>query len=290
MATTGHILYQADEQNEQVDGFDAIEPRLLLLGRFVSTGQWYLDPLCHDFYTISFVQQGHASVTVAGKTHTVTPGSVLLYSPNVSYHAHNNEPYMDYHTLIYRFTTGNTTTLPTQFPASTTLCLQRLLGMIHKQALATPINHRVIKTLLLEVLELAYAPTHVHNQQPQATRVTKAMQLIRDHLHEPFDLATLARRINVSPSHLAHLFKQHADTTAGAYYLSLKMDRAKALLCDSQTSLKQIATDLGYTTIHHFTRRFTAVVGMPPGEFRKQQHLAAAQRTQAISEDGGPII
>ena len=223
MATTSHILYdtQADDAH-----FAAIQPQLLTLGRFVSTGRWYIDPLQHDFYTISYVQQGHASVTVDGQSHHMHPGSVLLYSPNVSYHAHNDEPYMDYHTLIYRFTTGNKTRLPTTFPTSVTLVLQRLLGMIHKQALASPIQHRVIKTLLLEVLELAYSPTQAHAQHPQATRVTQAMQLIRESLHKPFSLIQLAEQLSVSPSHLSHLFKQHADTTAGAYYLSLKMDNA----------------------------------------------------------------
>lgn len=287
MATTGHILYEADEHAKS---FDAIEPRLLMLGRFVSTGQWFINPLKHDFYTISYVQQGHASVTVDSVCHHVQAGSVLLYSPQIPYHAHNDEPYMDYHTLIYRFTAGNTTRLPTEFSPSATLALQRLLSMIHKQTMTQPINHRVIKTLLLQVLELAYTPARVQTQHPQATRVTEAMQLIREHLHKPFDLATLAERLSVSPSHLSHLFKQHANTTAGAYYLSLKMDQAKAMLCDGHRSLKQIADDLGYTSIHHFTRRFTAIVGMPPGEFRKQQIHSARLRSQAISADGGPVV
>ncbi|HCD34492.1 MAG TPA: hypothetical protein DER01_18935 [Phycisphaerales bacterium] len=287
MVTTSHILFNAQAG---VDDFAAIEPQLLMLGRFVSTGRWYIDPLQHDFYTISYVQQGHATVTVEGESHHVHPGSVLMYSPNVSYHAHNDEPYMDYHTLIYRFTTGNDTPLPTTFAQSTTLMLQRLLGMIHKQALAKPIQHRVIKTLLLEVLELAYTPGQVQTQHPQATQVTQAMQLIREYLHEPFSLTQLAERLSISPSHLSHLFKQHADTSAGAYYLSLKMDKAKAMLCDTTHSLKHIADKMGYTSIHHFTRRFTAVVGLPPGEFRKQQQAISTQRIKANSDDGGPVV
>jgi AraC-like DNA-binding protein len=67
------------------------------------------------------------------------------------------------------------------------------------------------------------------------------------------------------------------------------MDHAKQLLCDPASSLKQVAEQMGYATIHQFTRRFTAVVGIPPGEFRKQQLQVDAQRVRVVSTDGGPV-
>ncbi len=287
MSTTGHILYQADQREE---AFAKLQPRLIFLGRFVSTGRWFLKPLKHDFYTLSYVQQGHAKITVGNQTHHAKPGQVLLYSPSVSYRAQNVSPYMDYQTLIFRFTTGEQTRLPSTFAASTTLALQRLLGMIHKQVLAARIDQRVIKSLLLEILELAYKPASRQTVSPQATRVLDAMQWLREHLDEPFDMQRLAGSLNISASHLAHQFKEHADTSAGAYYLSLKMDQAKAMLCDSDLSLKAIADELGYASIHHFTRRFSAVVGMPPGAFRLAQSQGAEKRIELVPEDGGPIV
>jgi AraC-like DNA-binding protein len=287
MTTTGHILYEADDREK---AFAKLQPRLIFLGRFVSTGRWYLNPLEHDFYTISYVQQGHAKITVDNKAHHARAGSILVYSPFVSYRAQNVSPYMDYQTLIFRFTTSENTRLPTTFAPSATLVIQRLLGMIHKQVLTAVPDHRVIKTLLLEILELAYKPAGKSNPLPQASRVLDAMQWIREHLDEPFDLPLLAQSLNISTSHLSHLFKQHADTSANAYYQSLKMDQAKALLCDSDLSLKAVADRLGYASIHHFTRRFSAVVGMPPGAFRQSQNQSADQRTELISEDGGPVV
>ncbi|MAX23586.1 MAG: hypothetical protein CMJ19_03695 [Phycisphaeraceae bacterium] len=287
MSTTGHILYEANQREE---AFAKLHPRLIFLGRFVSTGRWFLKPLEHDFYTLSYVQQGHAKITVGNKTHHAKPGQVLLYSPSVSYRAQNVSPYMDYQTLIFRFTTGEQTRLPTTFADSTTLALQRLLGMIHKQVLATHVDHRVIKSLLLEILELAYKPATKHAASLQATRVLDAMQWIREHLDEPFDMQRLAGSLNISASHLAHQFKEHADTSAGAYYLSLKMDQAKAMLCDSDLSLKAIADELGYASIHHFTRRFSAIVGMPPGAFRQTQSQSAEKRIELVPDNGGSIV
>jgi AraC-like DNA-binding protein len=214
---------------------------------------------------------------------------MLLYSPHCPYHAHNDEPYMDYHTLIFRFTLGDQTRLPARFAASSTLAVARLLNMIHKQVTQETPDQRTIKTLLLEIMEHAHHPKHAALRHPQAGRVLDAMQLIRKQLGQPFSLASLAKQLHCSPSHLSHLFKQHADTSAGAYYLSLKMDHAKQLLCDPASSLKQVAEQMGYATIHQFTRRFTAVVGIPPGEFRKQQLQVDAQRVRVVSTDGGPV-
>ena len=286
MSTTEHILFKAQSTPK---GFDAIEPRLILLARYVSTGRWYVPELCHDFYTISYVQQGHASVNINNQTVEVHPGSILLYSPHCPYHAHNNEPYMDYHTLIFRFCVGDHSQLPARFAAHSTLAITHLLNTIHKQVLEPQVNHRIVKSLLLEIMEHAHAPQTNH-QTPQTSHVLQAMELIRKNLDHPFKLATLASQINLSPSRLSHLFKQQTNTSPGAYYLSLKMDHAKQLLCDSDHSLKQIADRMGYSSIHQFTRRFTATVGMPPGEYRKQQLNLSTQRIQAAVQDGGPVV
>lgn len=286
MGTTEHLLFKAPAKP---NGFEALEPQLILLSRYVSVGRWYVPQLCHDFYTLSYVQQGHATVNVNHQTFEVHPGSLLLYSPGCPYHAHNNEPYMDYHTLIFRFSTGKQSPLPPRFAEHCTLAVAHLLNTIHKQVLESQVNHCFIKSLLLQIMEHAHTP-HLNNQSPQTSPVAQAMQWLQNNWDKPFKLADLAEQINLSPSRLSHLFKQQTNTSPGAYYLSLKMDHAKQLLCTSEMSLKQIAERMGYNSIHHFTRRFTTAVGMPPGEFRKQQLNLSNHRIEARSKDGGPVV
>ena len=53
---------------------------------------------------------------------------------------------------------------------------------------------------------------------------------------------------------------------------------------------EEIAEKLGYSSIHQFTRRFSATVGFPPGEFRQRQVEAAQHRYGIVPEDGGPVV
>jgi len=46
------------------------------------------------------------------------------------------------------------------------------------------------------------------------------------------------------------------------------MNHATALLINSDRKIADIAGELGYESLHFFTRLFTRHVGMPPGKYR----------------------
>ena len=66
------------------------------------------------------------------------------------------------------------------------------------------------------------------------------------------------------------LFKQATGLSPGAYRIQAVMKRAAAALRESRHSVTSIADDLGYLSIHHFTKQFTAYYGIPPTEFRSR--------------------
>eukprot|EP00752_Nemacystus_decipiens_P000837 g837.t1 len=57
-----------------------------------------------------------------------------------------------------------------------------------------------------------------------------ALALMADHLAEPLPTAHLARRLKVSPRTLARRFQARFGQSPQAYYLGLRLDRARALL------------------------------------------------------------
>jgi two-component system response regulator YesN len=54
------------------------------------------------------------------------------------------------------------------------------------------------------------------------------------------------------------------------YLDSIKMNRATELLTTSDLKIYQIAERLGYSDAYHFNRRFSNVIGISPGKYRKQ--------------------
>lgn len=81
----------------------------------------------------------------------------------------------------------------------------------------------------------------------------------------------LADQIYRSPDYCLKLFKKEFSTTPYAYQLSAKMEKAKALLSDTNLSVGQIAADLGYGDLHYFSNLFYSKCGLRPLAYRKKQ-------------------
>lgn len=92
----------------------------------------------------------------------------------------------------------------------------------------------------------------------------------------------LARRLYVSPSHLAHRFRAVAGMPPGALALGVRMQEAKRLLIDTRAPVLQVALEVGYDSLGTFTSRFADLVGASPGRFRARLDEAPVDPEPAI--------
>jgi AraC-like DNA-binding protein len=67
------------------------------------------------------------------------------------------------------------------------------------------------------------------------------------------------------------LFKQATGLSPKSYWTNAIMKQASVILWESTRSITNIAEDLGYSSIHHFTKQFSAFYGVSPSEFRKRK-------------------
>ena len=90
--------------------------------------------------------------------------------------------------------------------------------------------------------------------------------------HNPvggYDVESLARLVNLSPSRFAHLFKAEYGVSVHAYVTRIRMNRACRLLFSTNLTIKEIAEELGYITPEHFHTIFKKTFGVTPAEYRK---------------------
>jgi len=80
----------------------------------------------------------------------------------------------------------------------------------------------------------------------------------------------LAAAAGVSPGHLFRLFRQHVGPGPARALELVRLVRAAVALQRSNASLAQIATLTGFADAYHFSRRFAASYGRPPGAFRTE--------------------
>lgn len=114
-----------------------------------------------------------------------------------------------------------------------------------------------------------FSGTHIE------TVIQKTRFYMRDNIETKVDLTQLADKHAVAYSYLRKMFKKYTGISPHQYHLELKMMRARELLLTTEKSIKEIAYDLGFDSIHYFSRLFKKKTGANPTELREKSLLHA---------------
>ena len=93
--------------------------------------------------------------------------------------------------------------------------------------------------------------------------------------HESWPVQRLARVSGVSEAHFARSFKQAFGVPPHRYLLTRRIERATALLLDSELSITEIAFRTGWESLGTFGRTFRDVTGASPGVIRARGRATA---------------
>lgn len=99
-------------------------------------------------------------------------------------------------------------------------------------------------------------------------RLRQALALLEKRLDDPPTLRELSAAAHLSPRQLTRLFRQHVGCTPKAYHARYRLVLAQSLLFQPHRSTKIIADELGFSSVHHFSRWFHQHAGLPPGQYR----------------------
>jgi AraC-like DNA-binding protein len=115
----------------------------------------------------------------------------------------------------------------------------------------------------------------------QDPKLLRRLLRAKDHMdaasHEAWPVRRLARVSGVSEAHFARSFKQAFGVPPHRYLLTRRVERAKALLRDTDLSITEIAFQTGWSSLGTFGRTFRDVTGESPGAMRARERAAAHQ-------------
>ncbi len=99
--------------------------------------------------------------------------------------------------------------------------------------------------------------------------VLAAKNYVERHLDQNISLSTVAETLYLSPSYFSRLFKQRTGCTFSAWLAQRRILRAQRYLDETNLSIADIATQVGYREANSFTRLFKQSTGLSPSEYRK---------------------
>lgn len=100
-------------------------------------------------------------------------------------------------------------------------------------------------------------------------KIAEAKTILLSQLHEAVPIKTLSKRVGINENYLKRGFKEMYGTTIYQCFQEERMKHAAHLLKSHQTSVKDVALQLGYSNMSHFSTAFKKVVGLNPCELIK---------------------
>lgn len=233
----------------------------------------------HDGYVVGTVTEGAEALHVRGRTHTVSPGEVLLLHPH---EPHSNRS-LGHEALRYRVFYlpaaaiaaygGERGDAPLTF-ASPVLSDPVLAGTVagfHARLSRAPDDRLAQQSALAALLDALIGRTESEAAPPpsggDAVRAVRGW--IDDHFAEDFGLSDLAARAGLSVFRFSHVFKACTGLSPMAYRNQRRVDAARRLLLAGQP-IADIALQVGFADQSHLTRWFQRIVGVSPQRYRQQ--------------------
>ena len=104
---------------------------------------------------------------------------------------------------------------------------------------------------------------------PPARHLLRAKDLADGRYFEPLTVADLARAAGLSPAHFSREFTRTFGEPPHRYLLTRRLERAAALLRNTDRPVTEICFAVGLTSVGSFTTSFRRIHGRSPLEYRR---------------------
>ncbi len=114
---------------------------------------------------------------------------------------------------------------------------------------------------------------------PPARHLLRAKDLVDARYADPLDVPALARAAHLSPAHFSREFRRAFGETPYQYLLTRRLERAAALLRNTDRTVADICFTVGLLSVGSFTTSFRRAFGVSPTGYRSA-HPPAASRAR----------
>lgn len=257
----------------------------------------------HDFWEFLYVDKGQVIVTFGEKTETLTKGSIIFHKPG-EFHAVCCDNIHAPNLIVVAFDCCS----PLMEKFNTLICTageqERIIfATIIKEAQSafiSPLDNPELKELTralnpkigceqliknsleslliglarrLELFEQPEKLISVISTQNKKQLICNINNYLEENISQQLTLQQISSDNLISNSYLQKLFRERTGGGAMEYFGKLKITRAKHLIREGRHNFTEIAEELGYSSLHYFSRHFKKVSGMTPSEYASSVKL-----------------
>ncbi|MAE84514.1 MAG: AraC family transcriptional regulator [Flammeovirgaceae bacterium] len=234
-----------------------------------------------DEFQLNFITEGKGILETNGIEYQLKPGSLMLIQPGMK-HRYKPTPeqgwtemYVGFNGKLAQHFIQQTFDEPLQNPVihlghqvDILDSFQKIFDLAIDQK---PAYHQVASGLILKTLGQinAHLKSEVVKGEEIESLINDAKAYMWEKVNDQVDFYEFSKQKHVSYSYFRKVFKLYTDIAPHQFYLDLKIMRAKELILSTDKPIKEITYDLGFESIHYFSRLFKKKTGFSPIEIRK---------------------
>lgn len=131
----------------------------------------------------------------------------------------------------------------------------------------------------LEEILLSLTLQDARDKPTRDPRVEFVLSYLNNHYRESVTIDALAQQVSLSPSRLAHIFKQQVGRSIIEKVIAMRLHHAAQLLEYTSLHVGEIAQEVGFQAASYLSRQFTTYYGKGPQAYRRQCQIEHASQT-----------
>lgn len=139
------------------------------------------------------------------------------------------------------------------------------------KVLGKPLSSSVLGKPLASSLQPVQTdhPTTTIREQAERKTIEEALRYMEAHANRHITFAEVCGHVLVGESALKALFRKHLGCGVVACATRIRLDAAKRMIRESGLHFSDIAEQLGWSSVHHFSRQFKKMTGMTPSQYAR---------------------
>ena len=232
----------------------------------------------HEGYEIYYLFNGYRAMAVEGKEYMLRPGDLLLLPPGLGHQSRAVEDMPQNHVVV----NVETDFLEQLLKQADVPEMPQLLNG-KERVLRLPSNQQFMLMLVFLLRNLSCEITHMsQNGHKRKNDIEQVAAFIEEHYADPVTLGGMAKIFMTNPCALSRSFKRYMGVPPISYLNRVRIQAAKELIENSDLSLTQVCSRVGYESLTYFGRVFKEFTGVTPSQFRRQVRSRAGDRREVL--------
>ena len=262
---------------------------------FEYTDKFYFSGESHDFWEFICVDKGSVAISMDDQDVVLHKGDIAFHQPNEFHRVstygqiapnlvvisfETASPFMDFfRKRILKIDEAERSCLanilkearklyatPLDDPYATHMVKKEQIQIGAEQMIQIHLEHFLIHLVrrYTEDQQQYFGIPALKNGTDVFRRVTEYMEA---NLSEHLSIDQICRENMIGRTQLQKIFQKEAGLGVIEYFSKMKIDTAKHMIRIGKMNFTQISEQLGYSSIHYFSRQFKKLAGMTPSEY-----------------------